>query len=77
MCLGNYGAQVQENLNKSASMWLGDDDDKPQATPPTVNIYNTLPNGDIKPAKDFDSGFNPGIKDYGKSNRSTLKTGKK
>ena len=31
-------------------------------TPPTVNVYNTLPSGDIKPVD---------------SNRSALKTGKK
>ena len=77
MCLGNYGAQMQGNLGKSVGMWLNPEDDKPQPTPPTVNVYNTLPSGDIRPAKDFDSGFNPGIKDYGKSNRSSLKTGKK
>lgn len=85
MCLGNYGAQMQGNLGKSVGMWLNPEDDKPQSTQPTVNIYNTLPDGDIRPANRVDGGFNPGIKDYGNTkagwlhgpNRSALKTGKK
>ena len=61
MCLGNYGAQMQGNLGKSVGMWLGDDDDdKEKSTPATVNVYNTLPGGDIVKAG---------------SNRTALQTG--
>ena len=86
MCLGNYGAQMQGNLGKSVGMWLNPEDEKKQTTQPTVNIYNTLPNGDIRKKEGFDDGFNSGIKNNPsgggwlggpKTNRASLKSGKK
>ena len=79
MCLGNYAEQVQGNVGKSVGMWLNPDDDRPQQMPPTVNVYNTLPSGDIRRSGEIrragDFGQKGDVNTY--PNRSSLQSGKK